>query len=199
MPDLNDLNQFGPVKFSVEGTFTDKPRLLMNGEEIAYDSLFIMHNPEHKFEDFDGKDVTIPASTNLDFSVSTTIGQLEAHVTYRVKANDENGLVLVKSDKHDPVEDAKKEKKKKGGKPDFFKKKKDDKEAKAKKPDFMKKKDDKKSEDKKDDKKDDKKGGKPDFFKKKNDKSKSDIVADPLSPIGQQQWREDLRSRLANE
>jgi hypothetical protein len=74
------LNQFGPVQFSVEGTFTDKPRLLMDGEEVPFDSLSIFHDPGFKFTNEAGKEEVIPPSTHLSFSVSAKIGQLEANV-----------------------------------------------------------------------------------------------------------------------
>jgi len=171
------LDNFGPVQFSIEGSFTDKPRLLMNGEEVTYDSISIHHYPEFKYVDFDGKDQIEPASTMLSFSVSAQIGQLEANVSYRVKANDENGLVLAKTDE---------KKDKKGGKPDFFKKKKDDKKSKDSKPGDK-------------DKTDDKKDGKPDFKKFKKGKGSPVIQPDPRSRMGQQMFRDAIIENLTDE
>ena len=105
----------GPVKFTVEGTFTDKPRLLMDGIEVDYDSLYITHEPSWEYEEYDGSKKTVAARTHLDFSVKASVGQLEANVTYRVKANEEGKFVLAKVNE----EEEKKDKKK----PPFFKKK----------------------------------------------------------------------------
>lgn len=152
----------------------------MNGEEIAYDSLYIGHSAAFEYDDFDGNKVKVAASTTLDFSVSAQIGQLEANVTYRVKANDENGLVLAKKD------DSKDEKKKDGKKPPF--KKKDDKSSK-----------DDKSKD----------GEKPDFKKFKKGKGatvsfklskglNSNIQAAPGSEIYIQNFRASLAEKIAD-
>jgi len=149
----------------------------MNGEEVAYDSLYISHRPEFKYNDFDGKEIVEAASTHLDFSVSAQIGQLEANISYRVKANDENGILLVK-----------------GGKPDFMKKKgkdkKDDKKSKDSKPG------DKKSEKKDDDKKG---GDKPNFEKfKKKSKSVIEVSPDPRSQMGQKLFWNNVAERIAD-
>lgn len=178
------LNQFGPVQFSIEGSFTEKPRLLMNGEEVAYDSLYISHSPEYTYEDVeeDGKTEkkTIPARTHLDFSVSAQIGQLEANVSYRVKANEEGKLTLVAA-----------------GKPDFMKKKDKKDEKKGKKPG------DKKSEKPGDKKEEMKDGEKPDFKKFKKGKSELGegtivIQPDPRSRMGQQMFRDNLAESIAD-
>lgn len=166
------LGQFGPVQFSVEGTFTEKPRLLMNGEEVAYDTLFISHYPERKYDD----GYEEPARTCLEFSVAASVGQLEANVLYRVKANEEGNFTLAKSDKPYPGKD------KKGKKAPPFKKK-DDKSAK-----------DKKEEEGMVEKKVGEKLGVGKLAKIKNS-----IQADPESQIGRQQFREELREQFTDE
>ena len=163
MPD-NLNNGLGPIKFTVEGSFIDKPRLLMYGAEVPYDSLHISYTPAEtfKYTDHEGKEQKeeYPEYISLSFSLSGKIGQLEANVSYRVKANEAGSLVFVVDTE---AEAAKKEK------PDFFKKKdkKDDKESPK----------DKEGKDKKDDKD----GKKPDFKKLK--KGKSYIQADPGTRI----------------
>lgn len=159
----------GPVKFSVEGTFTEKPRLLMDGQEVEYDALYISHTPEFDYEDYDGSKKSIAASTRLDFSVKANIGQLEANVMYRVKANEQGNFVLAKSDEN------------------YFEKTKKDKMAKDKKGG-----DDKKADEKEGD---EKKSKKPPF--KKKDDSKADITPDPGSSAYKEAWRRDLEERLA--
>jgi hypothetical protein len=130
---------FGPVQFQIVGTFTEKPRLILNGEEVPYETLHAGYAPAETIEytDYDGKEVKeeIPEHIALAFSLSSKIGQLEANVYYRVKANVEGSFVLE--------------------------------QAEAEKPDFLKKKDEKKDKkespkNKKDEEKDgkDKKKGK---------------------------------------
>lgn len=127
---------FGPVTFQIVGTFTEKPRLILNGEEVPYETLHAAYAPAETVEytDYDGKAVKeeIPEHIALAFSLSSQIGQLEANVYYRVKANAEGKLVLAKE-----------------GKPEYFKKK-DDKEKKESPKDKREMKDEKKEESKKD-------------------------------------------------
>ena len=153
MPDLNGL---GPIQFSIEGTFTDKPRLLMDGQEVPYDSISMMYMPEEKFDYTDEygnkKEEVLPEYISLSFSLTGKIGQLEANVSYRVNANEAGNFVVAKTE--DLVHAAK---------PDFLKKKKDEKDS------------------PKEDKKDKKKDGKPDF--KKFKKGKSDVQADPNTKV----------------
>lgn len=111
----------GPVTFQIVGTFMDKPRLLINGEEVPYETMHAAYVPAETFEykDYDGKDVKedYPEHIALSFSLSSQIGQLEANVSYRVKANTKEQFVLEQVPEGDDVHAAKK--------PDFFKKKKD--------------------------------------------------------------------------
>jgi hypothetical protein len=109
------LDNLGPVKFSIEGTFMDKPRLLMNGEEVPFDTLGVVYYPAETFEmeGLDGKTEKkeLPEYIDLSFSLKANVGQLEAYVSYRVKANEEGKFVVAK--REDLVrEDAKQQLKK---------------------------------------------------------------------------------------
>ena len=171
----------GPVQFQLVGTFMDKPRLLLNGEEVPYESLHASYRPAETYEykDMDGKEVKeeYPEHIALSFSLTSQIGQLEVGVSYRVKANAVNEFVLEAVAEGDDVHAAKK--------PDFFKKK--DEKSKDSKKD---------SKDKKEDspkKKDDKKDGKPDFFKKKG---KSALLRSFVPDAGTRMHRQNVNSDI---
>ena len=177
------IDNMGPVQFSVEGTFTNKPRLLMNGEEVPYDSLQMVYIPEETFE-FEGKKETLPEYISFSFSLTGNVGQLEAHVSYRVKANLEGKFVVAR------VEDIKREDAEQQLKK-VKKVKLDDEPANVQKKLTVDKKvvesahheDEKKEAPKKDDKEEkdgdkSKKGEKPDFKKFKKGKSSLNPDAD---------------------
>lgn len=94
MPDTAPIG--APVMFSLEGTFMEKPVLRMDGQAVPYESLSVYHYPEVSYE-HEGKVEIMPEETGLLFSLSGKIGQLEANVSYRVKANEAGHLVLVRS------------------------------------------------------------------------------------------------------
>lgn len=89
----------GPVQFQIVGTFMDKPRLLINGEEVPYERMYAEYMPEETVEYGPDDKETYPERIALGFSLSSRIGQLEANVNYRVKANAEGQFVLAKEEK----------------------------------------------------------------------------------------------------
>lgn len=84
--------------FTVEGTFTEKPILKLNGSQVSYDRMYISHRPAFTWTDYDNKEIEEPEYTCLEFSLKAKEGALEADIMYRVKANEDGNLVLVESD-----------------------------------------------------------------------------------------------------
>jgi hypothetical protein len=99
MPSLDGTTVF----FSIEGTFLDKPKLLMNGQEVPYKDLSIAYLPE---ETIGGE--SFPEMIRLAFSLTGQIGQLQANVMYQVKANKDGKLVLAETEEMRPVNTQKK-------------------------------------------------------------------------------------------
>ncbi len=93
----------GPIKISLEGTFTEKPRLYVGGEEVAYDRLRFSYLPEEKisYADMDGKVIedVLPEICCLEFALTANVGQLEANVSYRVKANKADAFTVERVEK----------------------------------------------------------------------------------------------------
>lgn len=96
-------------EFTITGSFTEKPKLMLNGEDVEYDSLEIVHLPEarykrNKCENEDGvvecetEEEVVPAYTSLAFSLKKSIGPIEANCWYRVKAGNSDKLILEKTD-----------------------------------------------------------------------------------------------------
>ena len=173
----------GPVQFQIIGTFMDKPRLLLNGEEVPYETLSASYMPAETFEyedDCEKKSDTYPEFIHLSFSLSSQIGQLEANVSYRVKANTNEQFLLERVPEGDDVHAAKK--------PPFPPKKKDDKSGDEESP----------KEDK------EKKGGKPDFKKKGKSmtiKAKVGLALDPLAitpDAGTRMYKRNLNQNIAS-
>jgi hypothetical protein len=86
------------LNIRVEGTFTEKPRLYISEQEVDYEALNIYYEPPRSYSYVNDYNETIsktePELVFLSFSLKTKVGQLEANVHYRVKANSETGLVL---------------------------------------------------------------------------------------------------------
>lgn len=123
------LDNMGPIQFQIVGTFMEKPRLIVNGEEVPYQSLTAAYYPEETVEYGEEKE-TYPEQIALAFSLSSKMGQLEANVMYRVRANAEGKLVLAKEDKKMPP--WMKDKKKKDEKSSKDEEEKSDKDKKSK-------------------------------------------------------------------
>ena len=189
---MSDMPNLGPIVFTVEGSFMDKPRLLMGGEDVPFDTMMIMYLPEEKMM-FDGKEEVLPELITMEFSLKAQVGQLEANVNYRVKANADGKFVVAEAEKtargKQQLKKTKKVKLPPEDKDPVNVQKKDPTvdpvpvETKAKKP-FPPKKDEEKKDEKKgkdspkskDEKKsDDKDGEKPKFWEKK---SKSEVEPD---------------------
>lgn len=86
------------AKISIEGTFTDKPVIYIDGFPVKYNAFSAGYMPEENYtwKSEDGVEHTkkYDASAFFSFSLTEKIGQLEANVSYRVKANSDGGLIL---------------------------------------------------------------------------------------------------------
>lgn len=75
--------------FKLEGTFTERPVLSLEGVTIPYKTLSAVYYPEEQCEGG-----VLPEMVSLQFSLSSKIGNLESNTFYRVKANKDGQLTF---------------------------------------------------------------------------------------------------------
>lgn len=79
--------------FKIQGTFQEKPILMVNDDVIPYETLHINYLPAEQFGE-----VSYPEEISLSFSLSGEVGQLKTKVLYTVKGNKNGELVLASSE-----------------------------------------------------------------------------------------------------
>lgn len=78
--------------FKIEGTFTGKPVLTIDGQSVPFETFSACYYPEEKLLD----NSVLPEYTSLMFTLSSKVGNLESNTVYRVKANKDGVLTFEK-------------------------------------------------------------------------------------------------------
>lgn len=75
--------------FKIEGTFTSKPVLTVDGQSVPFETLGVTYLPKEVIGEME-----YPEMVSLHFTLSQKVGNLEAKTYYRVKASKDGTLVL---------------------------------------------------------------------------------------------------------
>lgn len=91
--------------FKIEGSFTGKPSLTIDGQEVPFETLEAVYYPAVASQV--PSEPGLPEFCTLQFSIGAKVGNLEANTIYRVRANAEGKLVFEKAEKMMPPMDKK--------------------------------------------------------------------------------------------